>query len=411
MPIHLIASDETLLSQWRDSIAQLGLPLQGCQPRRPGQRLATDLQALLPVAPDDIVVLACAANDASHDLSDLDDWLRKHPQLNVLLLSEDKSHDFLLQAMRCGVREVLTLPLPPQDLALSLKRWSERLTWQRKDTRPTLPAADPPKASSPASPGRLVAFLGCKGGNGTSFIAANMAHILASEFDKKCAFVDLDLQCGDASFYLGSGANRHSLVDLTRQIDRLDAQLMQSCLYAVTPRLNLLAAPHSLENAMAITAQDIEKVITLVRSLHEHVVVDLPRNLNALSLKVLDMADVVYIVMQNHTPDVRDAQRLVGTLRSLGIHDSKMRLLVNRYTSGSWVSLDELQKAVGLNVHQTIPSHPQSVGEALHTGQALAAVSDHNGVMQALRQTTGALLDTTPAKHRHWLQRWMGQSA
>ena len=411
MSIHLIAPDETLLTQWRNSISQLDLPLQVCQHRQPGQRLAPYLQALQASAPGDIVVLACATDDASHDLSDLDDWLRKHPQMNVLLLSEDKRHDFLLQAMRCGVREVLPLPLSPPDLALSLKRWSERLSWQRKDTRPSLPAADPPKASSPASPGRLVAFMGCKGGNGTSFLAANMAHIMASEFGRKCAFVDLDLQCGDASFYLGSGANRHSLIDLTRQIDRLDAQLMQSCLHAITPRLNLLAAPHSLENTMVIRAQDIEKVLTLVSSLHEHVVVDLPRNLNALSLKVLDMADVVYIVMQNHTPDVRDAQRLINTLRSLGINDRKMRLLVNRYQSGGWVSLDELQKAVGLNVHKTIPSHPQSVGEALHTGQALSAVSKHNAVMQALRQTTGALLDTTAPKHRHWMQRWLGQSA
>jgi pilus assembly protein CpaE len=238
-----------------------------------------------------------------------------------------------------------------------------------------------------------------------------MAHILASEFDKKCAFVDLDLQSGDASFYLSSGANQHSLGDLTRQIDRLDAQLLASCLHAVTPRLNLLAAPHALESAMAISAQDIEKVLTLVRSLHEHVVVDLPRHLNALSLKVMDMADVVYIVMQNKTPDVRNAQRLVKTLRALGLNDSKLRLLVNRYAPGGWVSLAELEQAVGLKVHQTIPSNPQWVGESLHTGQPLSEVNDHNAVMHALRQTTGALLDTALPKPRHWMQRWMGQAA
>ena len=86
-----------------------------------------------------------------------------------------------------------------------------------------------------------------------------------------------------------------------------------------TLRLSLLAAPQDLESAMAISAQDIEKVLTLVRNQHEHVVVDLPRNLNPLTLKVLDMADVVYIVMQSQTPDVRDAQRLVNMMRELGL--------------------------------------------------------------------------------------------
>ena len=162
---------------------------------------------------------------------------------------------------------------------------------------------------------------------------------------------------------------------------------------------------------MNISAQDIDKVLTLVRSQHDHVVVDLPRTLNALSLKVLDMADVVYIVMQNQTPDVRDAQRLVSNLQSLGLHDSKIRLLINRYEPGGWVSLSELEKTVGLKAHLTIPSNPQWVGEALHTGQPLSKVHDHNAVMHALRQTTGALLDTTPTQQRRWMQRWLGQKA
>jgi pilus assembly protein CpaE len=253
--------------------------------------------------------------------------------------------------------------------------------------------------------------MGCKGGNGTSFVAANMAHIMASEFGKKCAFVDLDLQCGDASFYLGSGANKHSLGDLTRQIDRLDVQLLASCLHPVTPRLNLLAAPHSLENAMAINPQDIEKVLTLVRSLHEHVVVDLPRNLNALTLKVLDMADVVYIVMQSQTPDVRDAQRLVNMMRALGLNETKLRLLVNRYKPRGWVSLPELEKAVGLKVQQRIPSGPEWVDESLHIGQPLSVVNDHNAVIHALREATSSLLESAPHKNRHWMQRWIGQNA
>lgn len=418
MSIHVIASNETLLATLRSSLQHNALPLASARLRSPGTDLLASLQALGEAPPGTIVVLDSPIDPdtrANDDLMMLEGWLRQWPQVNVLLLSEDNSKALLMRAMRAGVREVQALPPDPAELAQSLRRWSERaaaLASQRQapgHSGSTGAAAGNSTALS--RPGRLVAFMGCKGGNGTSFVAANMAHIMAGEFGKKCAFVDLDLQCGDASFYLSSGANQHSLIDLTRQIDRLDAQLLLSCLHAVTPRLNLLAAPRSLENAMAISAQDIEKVLTLVRSLHEHVVVDLPRNLNALTLKVLDMADVIYIVMQNHTPDVRDAQRLVHTLSSLGISDSKMRLLVNRYRPGGWVSLPELQKVVGLSVHQTIPSHPQSVGESLHTGQPLSAVSNQNAVMQALRQTTGSLLDTTPPKHRHWMQRWMGQTA
>lgn len=414
MAIHLITSSATLLAQWRSIITPLGLNWGSAPLRLPGQSLAASLAGLANAQAQDLVLLEHPAQTSLQDLQDLDHWLRTHPQLNVLLLSEDNSPTLLVQAMKAGVREVLPLATAPQDLAKSLQRWTERLSARPDD----MPQDTPPKnsensakVSAPRQPGRLVAFMGCKGGNGTSFLAANMAHIMATEFDRQCAFVDLDLQSGDASFYLGSGANKNTLSDLTRQIDRLDAQLLSSCLYAVTPRLNLLAAPHTLDKAMTISAQDIDKVLTLVRSQHDHVVVDLPRILNALSLKVLDLADVVYIVMQNQTPDVRDAQRLVNTLLSLGLNEHKLRLLVNRYEPDGWVSLPELEKAVGLPVHQTIPSKPQWVGESLHTGQPLSAVHDHNTVMHALRKTSAALLDTTPVQQRHWLQRWMGQTA
>lgn len=417
MSIHVIASNETLLASLRSSQQQNKLSVASARLRTPGSNLRASLQALDDAPPGTIVLLdspigmAGAAND---DLAVLDGWLRQRPQLNVLLLSEDNSKALLTRAMRAGVREVIPLPLNPAELAQTLQRWSDRAmasTVPNNATGTGNTSAAPSTPTAQDHPGRLVAFMGCKGGNGTSFVAANMAHIMADEFGKKCAFVDLDLQCGDAAFYLGSGTNKHSLGDLTRQIDRLDVQLLASCLHAVTPRLNLLAAPHSLENAMAISPQDIEKVLALVQSLHEHVVVDLPRNLNALTLKVLDMADVVYIVMQSQTPDVRDAQRLVNIMRALGLRETKLRLLVNRYKPRGWVSLTELEEAVGLKVQQSIPSGPEWVEESLHIGQPLSAVNDHNAVIDALREAASSLLESAPHKQRHWIQRWMGQTA
>ena len=417
MTIHVIASNETLLNSLRSSLQQSALPLDSARLRTPAIGLLESLQALDDAPAGTIVLLDSPISPdimANDDLTALESWLRQRPQLNVLLLSEDNSNALLMRAMRAGVREVMPLPLNPAELTQTLQRWNERALTPSRPNTATSPASSTASSTAPTAserPGRLVAFMGCKGGNGTSFVAANMAHIMANEFGKKCAFVDLDLQCGDASFYLGSGANKHSLGDLTRQIDRLDVQLLASCLHPVTPRLNLLAAPHSLENAMAINPQDIEKVLDLVRSQHEHVVVDLPRNLNALTLKVLDMADVVYIVMQSQTPDVRDAQRLVNMMRALGLNETKLRLLVNRFVPRGWVSLNELEKAVGLKVQQSIPSGPEWVDESLHIGQPLSVVNDHNAVLHALREATGSLLESAPHKHRHWMQRFIGQSA
>jgi pilus assembly protein CpaE len=410
MFIHAIASHEALQNTLRETLLQSGLSLTTSKVRGPDQGLQPWIEHTLhEAAAGDVLLIDIPLKTSKDDLSALQTWLSTRPDLHVMALCEDNTPSFLLQAMRSGVREVLALPLNPQEILEGIARGATRAGLQT--IRPALTPLPPQAVLALPPQGKLMAFMATKGGNGSSFIAANIGHILATEFDRSCAFVDMDLQCGDASFYLSSGSHTNSLFDLTRQIDRLDVQLLASCMHAVTPRLGLLAAPHEMESALTMTARDIEKVLNIVQSQYEQILVDLPRTLNILSLKVLDMADVIFIVTQCNTPDVRDVQRLVSTLRALGYSDHKLRLLVNQHTKGAWVSVAELEKAAGLKVTHTLPSNPQWVNEALHTGKPLAAVHDHNGVMHALREMAGALLDTSPNKNRHWLQRWMGQRA
>jgi len=113
MSLHLLSHQKTLLDLWRSSILQLGLTPGLCQLRMPGQRLAELLTALQDMHPDDLLLLDHPANAAAQDLTDLDQWLRTRPQLNVLLLSEDNSKSLLVQAMKAGVREILPLPMEP----------------------------------------------------------------------------------------------------------------------------------------------------------------------------------------------------------------------------------------------------------------------------------------------------------
>ncbi len=388
----LIAYDSDVTSLVKEAMQACSLSLHDALQRRPDDSLAPLLNHL----EGGILVLESSRSHVAMDLEALQWAIRQHPLLHVILLCDDDSKDLLMQAMRVGVRDVLPLRPAPSTLVQCLQRWA--------DSQITAQASAPPK-------GQLIVFLGCKGGTGTSFLAANMAWLTAAEFGQRCAFIDLDLQSGDASFYLSSGNCKNDLSDLTRQIDRLDAQLLTSCLHAVNDKLNLLAAPATPESAIGISAQDIGQVLTLAQQQHHFVVVDVARTLNALSLKALDMASVICIVMQNTTPDVRDARRLVKTLLSLGYDESRLRLIVNRYEPDSWVSLKDVEKTAGLAVSYTLPDNPKWVGEALHLGKPLALVNDYNTVVHALRETTADLLRTNMPSRHGWISRWIGKAA
>ena len=147
------------------------------------------------------------------------------------LLAFTRMTGALVSAMRAGVREVLNLPLVDGALGEAFKRCASHQSKLQASPDQVRPK------------GKMAAFVSCKGGNGASFVATNMAYLMASEFSKTCAFLDLDLQYGDASFYLGGGGVKNNISDLTQQIERLDGQLLLSCMHQVAPGL----APKALK--------------------------------------------------------------------------------------------------------------------------------------------------------------------
>ena len=395
MHVDLMVSSAALARTVAATLAGAGFAVQTQSMRSPTQALLPLLQA----SRTDIVIVESTTAQEQADLQALETMTLARPQLYVILITDHKDQSVLFSAMRAGVREVLTLPLAEGALADALQRCAAHQSRLQAQA-----GKDAPQA-------RVAAVLGCKGGSGASFVATNLAYLLASEFSRTCALLDLDLQYGDASFYLGAGAVKHNISDLTHQIERLDAQLLLSCMHPVAPRLTLLAAPPDVEAALSITAKQLEKVLQLARQKNEVLLLDVHRALDAVAIQALDMADVVYLVLDNDMPSVRDAKRQVKLFRSLGYADDKLRLLVNRYDSHSFVDLKSIEEAVGLPVMHTVPRQWAAVSESISLGQPLVKTHPQNPAVDALRQVGANLLQTEAPKSKTWFSRWVGVHA
>lgn len=395
MKVHLITRHSPLLETLNQALNkryEMGL---SCV-RSPGQRLSE----LLASAVEGLLILEINVDATVQDLTDVSAVLQQFPRLSVIVLSDEMSRDFVLQAMRIGVRDVLPLPLQMNELDHALARLGDLHS-----------GSQIPTPSKVSAPGRLIALIGCKGGCGTTFLSTNLACLMANEFEVNCAFIDLDLQFGDASFYLADGLNQNSLTDLTQSMDRLDAKLLASCLHPVMPGLNLLAAPADAESALHIQPQSLAKIIELTRQSHDVVVMDMDRSLDAVALKALDLADQIYVVMDELMISVRDAKRLVTLLRSLGYADDKLRLIVNRHRTGTAIGVKDIEAAVGLSVNALIWNHFEQVSEALNLGKPLAQLHPNSPIVQSLRHVAADLLKKPRPRARGWLDRLIPQAA
>jgi pilus assembly protein CpaE len=395
MNTYLLASDTTKLELLLSTVQSQGLTVKTAVVRAEGQTLMSFLQNMT----SGILLVCSSQAQRTADLEALETMTWSSPQLSVILISESDAKDDLVRAMRSGVREVVASPLAQSDLIAALRRV---MAHHEKMRIPD---------DGYVGVGKIVAFISCKGGSGSTFLAANTAHLIAETFNRRCVLVDLDLQYGDASYYMSQDAVKNNISDLTQQIDRLDAQLLSSCMHSISPRLNLLAAPDEPGVALAITASQLEQVLTLARRTHEFVVLDLDSTIDAVTLKALDMADVVYVAMECNLPVVRNAKKLVKLFRSLGYGDDKLRLLVNKYQSDGLLDVKSIEQAVGIKVHHTIPNQVAAVTEAFNLGKPLVLLDPQNGVLKALREITSTLLHAPLPKARGWMDRLMRKAA
>ena len=386
----------------RDALLAWIGPLEGIELTTKVREHDPDSLRDMPVESMDILILDSpldtSTQERDHDLAWLGQCVTRHPLLGVLWLTHDIDPAFLLQAMRSGVREVL--PLHP-DAA----EFTQALNRLRRHAQSLSPVSRSDQAD-PGTPGRLIAFVPTKGGCGATFLATNTAYLLAKEMACDTLLIDLDLHGADASYYLSNDDHRNSLLDLTRHTERLDAHLLHSSLHSVIPHLYLLAAPNVSELTSPLTAPQLEQVLQLARRQYGMVLLDIPDALDAISVKALDLADEVVLVMGNTVAHVRNAKRWLVMLRSLGYADAKLRVVLNKIHPGSEVDITLIEGALGLPVSHTLPSDPATALQAVNQGLPLMSLNGNSPLVQALRQFITQAWHLSAPKRKSWLERW-----
>jgi pilus assembly protein CpaE len=323
-----------------------------------------------------------APNLAESDLGVFESALLGTPATATILLSPQSSASFLRQAMRVGIREVLTLPMINGELASAISRQIERLGLQR----------------SPVPGGRIVALVPAKGGAGATFITSALGAALAAR-GLRTVLVDLNIPFGDAALYLSETRPPAYLDQLARQSERLDATLLDASCLVVSERLRLLAAPESAENFADVTPDAVDRILNLARLRHRFVLLDMGRGVDPVTIRGLDLADEIILVVQLTVPYLHAARRQIDLYAGLGYSRDKLRLLVNRQERGGDIALSEVTRTLGLPVTYTVPNSYRTVAWAVNQGVPVIDSAPRDPVSRAMGVIARQLSDTPVASN------------
>jgi len=319
------------------------------------------------VSSAELLILDCPEIDHL-DWSAMEIFNLRHPQsTTVLVIDHGDLERVLVQAMRVGVRDVLNRAEILERLPEVIERARVRLT----------------ASAGHRHVGKILTFIPCKGGGGTSFIASNLAYVLGEVHQKRVLLIDLDLQFGDASFYITESDDSRSLGDVIRK-PNLDGQMLEAACVPVGKHTWLLRAPSNPEQSVGITPEQVDNILTIASRQFDFICIDLERTLDPLSLRAMDRSDLIFPIMQTVLPYVRGTQRLQRTFRALHYPESKIRLILNRQGNSKDLSVEKIEDALQSKFYMHLPNDFHNASTSINAGKPMYEIAPEGVLTKAL---------------------------
>jgi pilus assembly protein CpaE len=304
--------------------------------------------------PADVIVVDIRS-DASLAIGGIERLRVASPAAAIFAVAQSVDPELILQAMRAGANEFFSWPPPDGTFSEAMRRTAHRreavMVGRRKPT--------------------TLAFLGAKGGAGTTTLAVNCGVELARLSKRPTIIVDLKPGLGEVALFLGV-RSRYSLMDAIDNLHRLDGEFLRELVVKHKSGLEILAGSDHFERPGPNDAAALEEVFRLLARQYDYIVVDAGSQISACTIASLYTADNICFVANPDVPSVRNAQRLLDRIGQLGSCRERVQVLLNRAAEPYPIPPAQIEAALGHPIHHTFPSDYKTVSTALNSGVPLA---------------------------------------
>ena len=283
---------------------------------------------------------------------------KQHPTSGVVLVTSTLDPRLMLEAMRAGVTECVHEPIAPEALVDAVRRVLVNAT--------------------PDQLGQLMAFVGVKGGVGTTTLAVNTGIALAKASGSEVLLIDMHIGHGDAGVLLGVEP-RFSVLDALENVHRVDESFFKGLVEKSKAGLDLLGSSDRILPG-PIDPRRLHTLLDFAARKYRYTVLDIPRA-DVATLDVLDASTVVLVTNQE-VPALRTASRLGQALRAR-YGAGRVKTVVNRFDRKAEIGHADIERVTGDTVKHCIPSDYRVAVDAMNAGRPV--VLDQSRLADAFR--------------------------
>ncbi|MBV9418530.1 MAG: CtpF protein [Alphaproteobacteria bacterium] len=299
------------------------------------------------------------------------------PTTKVIVVGRVNDVELYRELMRRGASEYLVAPLNPLHLI-------EVISGLYLD----------PEA---APIGRVITFVGARGGSGSSTLAHNVGWCIAEELRINTTIVDLDLPFGTTGLDFNDEPGQ-GVADALTAPERLDDVLLDRLLIKRGDHLSIFATPAVIDRDYEAPADAYESVLDAVRSSTPCVIVDVPHMWTPWIKQTLIAADDNVIVTTPDLASLRNAKNIVELLRQHRPNDTPPKLVINQVgvQKRPEIPAKDFAETLGLEPSLVLNFDAQLFGAAANNGQMINEVGPKSVIAQGIRTLAELVTGRTP---------------
>ena len=270
------------------------------------------------------------------------------------------------ELLKRGVGEYLIAPLTPLGFMESVSNLYNN------------PSSDPV--------GHVFAFIGAKGGVGSSTISHNVGWMISEMLKSNVVIADLDLPFGTAGLDFDKDPVQ-GFADAISSPERLDEVLLDRLLTKCSEHLSLFAAPGTVDRDWDLSADACEMVLDVVRQNMPYVMLDVPHMWTAWTRRMLLAADEIVITAAPDIANLRNAKNMVDLIKQNRNNDGPPHLVINMANTPKRpeIPVKDFAQALDLTSTGVIEFDPETFGQAANNGQMVEELSSKAKAVGPLR--------------------------
>lgn len=243
--------------------------------------------------------------------------------------------------------------------------------------------------------GLVIAFVGARGGAGSSTVAQNVAAVISRDFEATTLLIDAAIGFGTAALQFDISAP-HGLADALKERDDLDREVLERLTYWRNKRFGILTAPDRPDQMTAPEPGAMRHLLDQARRLARYVILDLPHGWAPWTAEMVAAAEHVVVVAAPDLPSLRNTRTLLSLIREIRPNDEPAHVVLNRMPARGkpLVSREDFTRTLDRTVTVTLPVDDAAVSAEM-AGRVLAEAAPGSAMIAATESLTAELVGRT----------------